>query len=262
MSRLCFLLALIGVPVYSQAPIAELEGATKAAGAKPDAFVKLSNAYAATEQWIEAARALDDAFARVPVGAKPLTAFIRYKQADLQWRRRSLRTAVAYIQEAIRLDDRPEYRAELEKWKLLLPDTPATAEEISRAFLVGRDFDPEAVAAAPGVDLYINFEFNSDRIASSGVIQAEELGKALVSPALRQGRFRIVGHTDAIGTYEYNDGLSLRRARAVANYLRTKHGIAESRLLVEGKGKRQLLDAKTDEAAHARNRRVELKEIQ
>lgn len=261
MSRICFLLALIVVPMYSQAPIAELEQATKVAGAKPDAFVKLSNAYATAEQWADAARALDDAFARVPAGSKPLTAFIRYKQADLRRRRKSLRTAIAYIQEAIRLDDRPEYRAELEKWKLLLPETPATAEEISRAFLLGRDFDPQAVAAAPGVDLYINFEFNSDRIASSGIVQAEELGKALVSQELRQGRFRIVGHTDAIGTDEYNDGLSLRRAWAVANYLRAKYSIAESRLVVEGKGKRQLLDATTNEAAHARNRRVEVKEV-
>jgi OmpA-OmpF porin, OOP family len=51
----------------------------------------------------------------------------------------------------------------------------------------------------------------------------------------------INGHTDGVGTIEYNLGLSERRAEAVRQYLITQHGIDPSRLAEKGYGKSQLL---------------------
>ena len=67
----------------------------------------------------------------------------------------------------------------------------------------------------------------------------------------------ISGHTDARGNDEYNQRLSERRARAVADYL-IGAGLASERFTVEGLGKAYPLDTGDSDAAHARNRRVEL----
>lgn len=64
-----------------------------------------------------------------------------------------------------------------------------------------------------------------------------------------------VGHTDSVGTEDYNQKLSLRRATAVKAYLVSK-GIAESQIFTEGKGETQpIADNKTTEG-RAKNRRV------
>ena len=67
----------------------------------------------------------------------------------------------------------------------------------------------------------------------------------------------ISGHTDARGTERYNQLLSERRARAVADYL-IEAGLAAERFTVEGLGEAYPLDTGNSDAAHARNRRVEL----
>ena len=67
----------------------------------------------------------------------------------------------------------------------------------------------------------------------------------------------ISGHTDARGSDEYNQRLSERRARAVADYL-IEAGLASERFSVEGLGQAYPLDTGDSDEAHARNRRVEL----
>ena len=67
----------------------------------------------------------------------------------------------------------------------------------------------------------------------------------------------ITGHTDARGDDAYNQRLSERRARAVADYL-IGAGLASERFTVEGLGKAHPLDTGGSDEAHARNRRVEL----
>ncbi|MCS3836667.1 outer membrane protein OmpA-like peptidoglycan-associated protein [Pseudomonas sp. JAI111] len=68
---------------------------------------------------------------------------------------------------------------------------------------------------------------------------------------------KVVGHTDSVGSAEYNQALSERRASSVAAYLLSQ-GIAPSKLTSEGKGKSQpVADNDTDEG-RAKNRRVEL----
>ena len=67
----------------------------------------------------------------------------------------------------------------------------------------------------------------------------------------------VSGHTDARGDDEYNQRLSERRARAVADYL-IEAGLAGERFTVEGLGKAHPLDTGDSDEAHARNRRVEL----
>ncbi len=67
----------------------------------------------------------------------------------------------------------------------------------------------------------------------------------------------INGHTDDVGSDEYNDGLSERRAAAVRDYL-VEAKISEEILSVQGWGKKQPLVQGTSDDARAKNRRVEL----
>lgn len=65
------------------------------------------------------------------------------------------------------------------------------------------------------------------------------------------------GHTDSIGPKEYNMGLSLRRANAVAEYL-SNNGISKDRLTTKGFGFSKPVADNSTKVGRALNRRVEL----
>lgn len=67
----------------------------------------------------------------------------------------------------------------------------------------------------------------------------------------------VQGHTDSIGTQEYNYNLGLRRAEAVKKVL-VNNGIQASRLNVSSRGETQPIASNTLASGRARNRRVEL----
>lgn len=67
----------------------------------------------------------------------------------------------------------------------------------------------------------------------------------------------IYGYTDDIGTADYNQKLSVRRAKAVRDYL-VEAGIAPDMVAVKGFGKSSPLVQGNSEAARAKNRRVEI----
>ena len=69
------------------------------------------------------------------------------------------------------------------------------------------------------------------------------------------------GFTDSIGSAEYNQALSLRRAEAVYRYL-VNQGVDPERLTVEGFGKTNPVASNDTEAGRAQNRRVELHPVQ
>ncbi len=71
-------------------------------------------------------------------------------------------------------------------------------------------------------------------------------------------RIKLEGHTDNIGSREYNLELSDNRARSVYNYL-LEQGIDEERLEYEGYGFNQPVDTNETEEGRARNRRTEMR---
>jgi OmpA-OmpF porin, OOP family len=69
-----------------------------------------------------------------------------------------------------------------------------------------------------------------------------------------------IGHADSVGTDQYNQRLSVRRAESVKAYLVSK-GIEGNRIYTEGKGEKQpVADNKTGEG-RSKNRRVEIEVI-
>jgi OmpA-OmpF porin, OOP family len=71
-------------------------------------------------------------------------------------------------------------------------------------------------------------------------------------------RFRIDGHTDAIGSDATNLDLSQQRSAAVRTGLVEKFGVPAAQLTTQGLGESKPVDSNEAESGRARNRRVEL----
>ena len=67
----------------------------------------------------------------------------------------------------------------------------------------------------------------------------------------------VIGHTDTVGTLEYNDRLSRARADRLREML-VELGIPPDRIQAAGRGKRELLVPTEENVSEARNRRVEI----
>jgi len=102
----------------------------------------------------------------------------------------------------------------------------------------------------------IQFDFNSARINPSSYRAVGLIADALYSPYLQGYCFLVVGHTDAVGSREYNLKLSDRRAAAIQEALINPLGINPARIEAVGLGEEQLLDPSKPDAAE--NRRVQL----
>jgi outer membrane protein OmpA-like peptidoglycan-associated protein len=108
----------------------------------------------------------------------------------------------------------------------------------------------------PRLALNILFEFDKDVLTPEARDVLNTLGRAMTSPDLSGSTFRLEGHTDAKGTYEYNLDLSRRRAVSVQRYLIERFNISSTQLPIDGLGESQPLPNIDPE--DGRNRRVEI----
>jgi len=68
-------------------------------------------------------------------------------------------------------------------------------------------------------------------------------------------RLQIIGHTDNIGGDNFNQRLSVERAKAVADFL-IRAGVPANRLLTDGRGELEPIDTNNSESGRQQNRRV------
>jgi outer membrane protein OmpA-like peptidoglycan-associated protein len=126
-------------------------------------------------------------------------------------------------------------------------------DEECRKKAVAPNASAAAAAAAPGFDLLINFEYDSDDLTTTAKENLDEFAKAVKSPAFAASRFVVEGHTDGKGSQEYNLELSRRRAKAVARYLQEK-GVDRKQLVARGVG---MSKPRAPDPLDPSNRRVE-----
>ncbi len=189
-------------------------------------------------------------------GQKPLAALLLGQIAMMHAEEGHHLDAVKVLEAALQLaPENDKLRGELTKQRLALTALTLKADEINQGFATTREFDVQG----PSIDLYVHFEFDSDRLTEGGRAQAEELGRALTAAEHGGERFAVIGHTDRVGSDEYNLGLSLRRAETVKRYLVERFAMDARRLTASGMGKRQPLQAGTSATDDAINRRVQVR---
>ncbi len=100
------------------------------------------------------------------------------------------------------------------------------------------------------------FGLDATQLNAAGPVRLDPLVTTLESADRTQ--LVVVGHTDTLGTKEFNSAFSLRRAAAVAEYLQ-RQGVAAARVDIRGAGEREPAERKEDSpAARQRNRRIEI----
>ncbi len=103
------------------------------------------------------------------------------------------------------------------------------------------------------IGLPIKFASNSSDIMDESLPFLNEVGKMMTMHS--DQKLLIEGHTDALGSDDYNFILSYKRAKAVRNYLVQNFNLPESNLKINGKGESEPLDGSNP--SDAVNRRVQ-----
>ena len=106
------------------------------------------------------------------------------------------------------------------------------------------------------------FDFDKDVLRDEGKVALNELAEKFRDTGLRAAA--VIGHTDSMGTDEYNLELGHRRAKVVREYLKTVLS-PEVDLIAISRGESEPLvpntfaDGRDDPAGRQQNRRVDLK---
>ncbi len=116
-----------------------------------------------------------------------------------------------------------------------------------------------SITTTGSVALYgIFFDSNSAQVKQESEPALQEIGKLLkAQPALN---LLVVGHTDNVGTFDFNMDLSRRRAEAVVAALVSRFGVQQRRLTPVGVSFASPVASNASEEGRARNRRVQLVE--
>lgn len=120
---------------------------------------------------------------------------------------------------------------------------------------------PGATVARVGEGIAVTFasgllyDFDSDVVRAEAAQNLRNLAASLNK--YPNTDLLIVGHTDSVGTNDYNQGLSQRRASAAASYLAAQ-GVNSGRLRSVGRGEAEPIASNDTEGGRQQNRRVEI----
>lgn len=136
-------------------------------------------------------------------------------------------------------------------------DVVALKPRTSKVVVIKADQMADKIAAGGKVALYgLYFDTDKATVKASSKPTLEQIAKLLKAhPKLK---LLVVGHTDNQGGFDYNIGLSKRRAAAVVHALTHDYGIGASRLKPWGDGDTAPAASNATDAGRAKNRRVEL----
>ena len=106
-----------------------------------------------------------------------------------------------------------------------------------------------------GFDMLVNFGHNSAELTAAAKANLEQIADALKDHRLSAANFVVEGHTDAIGSENYNLSLSERRANSVTLFL-LERGVNSSKVTAVGIGESS---PRAADAFDPTNRRVEIR---
>jgi outer membrane protein OmpA-like peptidoglycan-associated protein len=101
----------------------------------------------------------------------------------------------------------------------------------------------------------VTFAFDSDALNSQFHPVLDKVASTLAE--YDKTVIEVAGHTDSVGSDDYNQQLSERRANSVASYL-SGHGVDRTRMVTIGAGEGHPVASNDTDAGRAQNRRVEI----
>ena len=132
----------------------------------------------------------------------------------------------------------------------------AVDRDSSSAGSVNKEFKSVLEALPPPPATYeLYFASDSDELSDDSRAEAPTILAEVARRAAAE--VVVIGHTDAQGSEDYNDQLSIVRAKAVRAQL-IKLGVDSKRIKVEGRGKRDQKVPTQDGVPNALNRRAEI----
>ena len=198
-----------------------------------------------------------------------ITAKIYNNLADTYERQGRLEAAIANYKKAIDIDPfllTPHMS--LAEIYTKLKNPKEAQRYLEEGFLLENYQDSEKIVASlsptrsvsliPRLSMY--FAFNETALTQAAIRQLKALDQALKARELLLYRFQIEGHADSIGSRDYNQILSEKRAEKVKDWL-TAHGILEDRLVTIGFGEDRPIADNSNEEGRMRNRRVDIRTI-
>ena len=112
----------------------------------------------------------------------------------------------------------------------------------------------------PGAKIVLNnifFDFDSDQLDARSRVELDRVVRLFdQNPKLH---VQITGHTDNVGSEEYNLALSERRAHSVVRYLVSKRPDLDSRIMSRGMGSSEPIASNATLEGQQLNRRIEFK---
>lgn len=137
----------------------------------------------------------------------------------------------------------------------LCPDTPAGVKVDAKGCPVSAEIGGPADAKGRFGPIY--FDFDRSEIKASEVPKLQAALDAVGKMERPKIILKLDGHTDAVGTTEYNQGLGERRANAIRQYLQSK-GVKATDIVVTSYGEVRPAASNDSEEGRALNRRVEI----
>src|SRR5260370_22682805 len=109
----------------------------------------------------------------------------------------------------------------------------------------------------PVAETTVNFAFGKDKLSPDAQEALDKL--AANKGSMKRFVIAVEGFTDKVGSADYNNALSQRRANNVVNYLVTKYDIPLYRIYMVGLGSQKPADEGKTREARSKNRRAEVK---
>jgi outer membrane protein OmpA-like peptidoglycan-associated protein len=212
-------------------------------------------------------------FVRLPDNKQPINITVNVRDennnlinAKVQIRNKSLNIlagvrnlSAGKYQASVKNDEQSVYTFSVEKDGYIFINRnytiPASIDKIQS---IEYDFIlKKAVAGSKLVLRNIYFDFDKVTLMDESLFEINKIYNMLAENSRLV--VEISGHTDNIGTKEYNKDLSYRRARAVVNVL-TRKGVDAARIMATGYGEEKPIVSNDDERdGREINRRVEFK---
>jgi outer membrane protein OmpA-like peptidoglycan-associated protein len=133
----------------------------------------------------------------------------------------------------------------------IVVNAPAVSEELSNDSL---SVIPVLIPVAPEMHM-VYFEFDKSSFIIDSMLTSFSDSSITYMNHSQESGLLITGHTDAVGSVDYNQALGYRRAQSIKDFFESK-GIVPEKIATDSKGEQEPVENNSTDEGRAKNRRV------